>query len=28
MPGSSNGKMCARLARHRGSSPQPGTIPG
>src|SRR5437762_9542626 len=24
-PGSSNGKMCARLAQHRGSSPRPGT---
>ena len=28
MPGSSNGKMCARLAQHRGSSPRPGTTPG
>ena len=27
-PGSSNGKMCARLAQHRGSSPRPGTTPG
>ena len=24
-PGSSNGKMCARLAQHRGSTPRPGT---
>ncbi len=28
MPGSSNGKMCARLAQHRGSTPRPGTTPG